>query len=166
MPTKKLTDLFAERVKPPASGRSEYFDAAFGGLALRVTPNGHKSWSLHYRINGRLRRLTLGSYPAIKPARARAEAQHALDRVRAGADPAEEKKARRERLEADTFGAVTEDYLARHLAKNNARSTYIEAKRNLEKDALPGWRNRPVASITRRDALDLIDRIAARGAEI
>jgi hypothetical protein len=33
----KLTDLFAERVKPPARGRVEYFDASFPGLALRVT---------------------------------------------------------------------------------------------------------------------------------
>ena len=42
MPTKKLTDLFAERVHPPARGRIEYFDAAFGSLAPRVTSSGHK----------------------------------------------------------------------------------------------------------------------------
>ena len=40
MPTKKITDLFAERVKPPAKGRIEFFDAAFGSLALRVTESG------------------------------------------------------------------------------------------------------------------------------
>ena len=37
MPTRKLTDLFVERVKPPARGRLEYFDASFPALALRVT---------------------------------------------------------------------------------------------------------------------------------
>ncbi len=63
MPTKKLTDLFAERVKPPAQGRVEYFDAAYGSLALRVTAGGHKSWSLFYRTGGRLRRFTLGNFP-------------------------------------------------------------------------------------------------------
>ena len=168
MPTKKLTDLFVERVKPSGHGRVEYFDAAFGGLALRVTANGHKSWSLHYRMGGRLRRLTIGTHPAIKPAQARLEAQQALDRMRAGTDPAEEKRARRDRRlpEAGTFGAVAEDYLTRHMAKNNAPSTYAEARRDLEKHALPRWRNRPIATITRRDALDLIDGIAARGAEI
>jgi hypothetical protein len=36
MPTKKLTDLFVERVKPPASGRIEYFDASFGGSLLKT----------------------------------------------------------------------------------------------------------------------------------
>ena len=58
MPTKGLTELFVERVKPPSLGRIEYFDAAFSGLALRVTEKGHKSWSLHYRMGGRLRRFT------------------------------------------------------------------------------------------------------------
>lgn len=68
MPRKKLTDLFVERVKPPEEGRVEYFDAVFGGLALRVTDTGHKSWSVHYRLGDRLRRYTIGNYPAIKPA--------------------------------------------------------------------------------------------------
>jgi hypothetical protein len=95
MPTKKLTDLFVARVKPPAHGRVEYFDASFGGLALRVTDHGHKSWSLHFRMGGRLRRHTIGNYPAIKPADARRRAQRALDRAREGIDPTEEKRASR-----------------------------------------------------------------------
>ena len=168
MPTRKLTDLFAERVKPPERGRVEYFDASFGGLALRVTAKGRKSWSLHYRIDSRLRRYTLGNFPAIKPAQARREASDILDRVRAGIDPTVEKRERRYARppEADTFGAVAEDYLAKHLAKNAVATTYIEARRILQKDALPRWRDRPIASITRRDVLELIDAIGARGAEI
>src|SRR5215831_11452868 len=105
---KKLTDLFVERLKPPAHGRAEYFDASFPGLALRITDKGAKSWSVFYRLNGRLRRFTIGSYPAIKPAEARREAQGALDRVRAGSDPIEEKRTRREQ-QSDTFAAVLED---------------------------------------------------------
>ncbi len=168
MPTKKLTDLFVERVKPPARGRAEYFDAAFPGLALRVTENGAKSWSVFYRLSDRLRRFTLGGYPAIKPAQARREASAALERVRLGFDPAEERRARRDvpSPESETFGAVAQDYLDRYLSKNTAPATFAEAKRDLEKNILPKWRNRPIASITRRDAIDLIDGIIARGAEI
>ena len=73
MPTKKLTDLFVERVKPPTEGRVEFFDASFPGLALRVTDTGHKSWCAFYRFGGRLRRFTIGRYPPIKPAQARHE---------------------------------------------------------------------------------------------
>ena len=98
MPTKKLTDLFVERVKPPAHGRVEYFDASFGGLALRVTDHGHKSWSLHFRMGGRLRRHTIGNYPTIKPADARRRAQRALDRAREGIDPTRGKTCESPRL--------------------------------------------------------------------
>jgi len=168
MPTKKLTDLFVERAKPPARGRIEYFDAAFPGLALRITKNGGKSWCAFYRFGGRLRRFTLGRYPAIKPAQARKEVSAALDRVREGFDPAEEKRTRRDlgSSHADTFGAIAYDYLERHVAKNNAASTYQEAKRDLEHDALPRWGKRQIAGISRRDVIDLIDRIIARGAEV
>ena len=168
MPTRKLTDLFVERVKPPARGRVEYFDAAFPGLALRITDSGGKSWCAFYRFKGRLRRFTIGSYPAIKPAQARREATAALERVRGGVDPAEEKRARREICtpETDTFEAVAHDYLERHHRKNNRESTFLEAKRDIERNVLPKWRNRPITSISRRDVLDLIDGIIARGAEV
>jgi hypothetical protein len=166
VPTQKLTDLFVERVKPPASGRVEYFDASFPGLALRVTSNGGKSWCAFYRFKGRLRRFTIGPYPTIKPAQARREAQAALERVRDGIDPAEEKRARREMRtpESDTFGAVAADYLERHVRANNRQSTFAEAKRDLERNIPGKWRTRPIASITRRDVIDLIDGLIERGA--
>jgi integrase len=168
VPTKKLTDLFVERAPAPVGGRAEYFDASFPGLALRVTEKGRKSWSLFYRFNGRLRRFTIGRYPAIKPAQARREAINALERVRQGIDPAEEKRARRDKPspEDETFEALVQDYLERHVRKNSATVTYQEAKRDLEYNVLPKWRNRPIASISRRDAIDLIDGLVERGVEI
>jgi integrase len=168
VPTKKLTDLFVERAPAPAGGRVEYFDAGFPGLALRVTENGRKSWSLFYRFNGRLRRFTIGRYPAIKPSQARREATNALERVRQGIDPAEEKRARRDKPspEAETFEVLVQGYLERHVRKNSAPATYQEAKRDLEYNVLPKWRNRPIASISRRDAIDLIDGLVERGVEI
>ena len=164
MPTKKITDLFAERVKPPAQGRVEYFDAAFGGLALRVTCGGHKSWSLFYRTGGRLRRFTLGNFPALKPAGARREAQRILDKVVLGEDPLAEKQAQRyvRSPEEETFAAAVADYLERYAKKNTAASTYAETKRILEGDDLKAWRKRPLASISRRDVNDVIDAIAVR----
>ena len=168
MPTKKLTDLFVERVKPPAAGRIEYFDAVFGGLALRVTDRGNKSWSLHYRIWGRLRRLTIGQYPAIKPAQARREASAALDQVRQGIDPSVEKKAQRiaPTPEPDTFRVLVQDYLDRYAHKNTAPATFKETKRTLERDVVPLWRDRAISTITRGDVIGLVDAIAARGAEV
>jgi integrase len=165
MPTRKLTDLFVERAKPPARGRIEYFGAAFPGLALRITPKGRKSWCTFYRFNGRLRRFTIGAYPAIKPAQARREAAAALERLRQGIDPAVEKKARRNALapEADTFENLVRDYLERYARKNTAPGTFKETKRVLEsKDDLAAWRSRPISEISRRDVIEVIDRIGKR----
>jgi integrase len=168
MPTKKLTDLFVERAPVPVRGRTEYFDAGFPGLSLRVTGNGRKSWSLFYRFHGRLRRFTIGRYPAIKPAQARREATTALERVRQGIDPAAEKRERRDNpLPAtETFESVAQDYLERHVRKNCAPATYQEAKRDLECNVLPDWHRRSIASISRRDAINLIDGLVERGVEI
>ena len=86
MAIKRFTDQFCERVKPPAKGRAEYRDAAFPAHELRVSESGHKSFSLLYRVNGdpKLRRLTLGRWPQLKPAQSRQLAIAALDQVRAG----------------------------------------------------------------------------------
>jgi len=168
LPTKKLTDLFVERVKPPARGRIEYFDAAFGGLALRITRNGHKSWSLHYRFGGRLRRLTLGDARAIKPAQARREAASALERVRQGIDPSVEKKLHRltSGSGGDTIAALVEDYLQRHALPNTAPATFQETKRTLKRDVIPKWGNLPVSAVTRAHTISLLDGIAADGAKV
>jgi integrase len=169
MPTKHLSDMFVERVKP-TKNRCEYFDASFGGLALRVSENGHKSWTLFYRIHGRQRRLTLGSYPAIKPADARKKAAAALESVERGRDPGAEKLAiRNSPLPAvDTFETVLADYLAQHGRRNLKQSTFDETKRSLERDVVDRgkWRNIPISEISKRHVLKLVNDIAATGAEV
>src|SRR4029077_19696517 len=82
MPTRRLTDLFVERAKPPARGRVEYFDAAFPGLALRITENGGKSWCAFYRFSGRLRRVAVGRL-SVNQASAGAEGGGGRPRARA-----------------------------------------------------------------------------------
>jgi hypothetical protein len=78
MPTRKLTNLFVERAKAPARGRLQYFDGAFPGLAFRITDKGGKSWSAFYRLNGRLRRYSIG--PATGMARLNFP-PHVVDKV-------------------------------------------------------------------------------------
>jgi integrase len=164
LPVKKLTDLFVEKIKPTQGRRVEYFDATFGGLALRVSESGKKSWCLFYRIRREQRRLTIGSYPKITPAAARTAALAALAAVEKGIDPAAEKKARRDDPvpEFETFGTALADYFGQHAGKNMAASTYAETKRQLERDVLPKWRNLPLREIKDRHALKLINDIAAK----
>jgi integrase len=164
MPIKRLTDQFVERVKPPAKGRVEYFDAAFPALSLRVTETGHKSFSVFYRVNGdpKLRRHTLGACPPLKPAKARLLATSTLDQVRAGIDPNAIKRQARENapVELDSIDALARDYLRQHIVPNCSAGTYRNAKRMLEVDVLKRWHGRRLDSISKRDAIALIDRIA------
>ena len=71
MPTVKLTDAAVQRLKAPPGGRVDYFDAAYPGLALRVTgavdqrPE-RRTWTLFYRFGGKQRRMTFEpGYPAL-----------------------------------------------------------------------------------------------------
>ena len=168
MPRKKLTDLFVAKATPPEKGRVEYFDTTFPALALRVTENGHKSWSLFYRADGRLRRYTIGPYPAFDPAAARRAASAALHKVQAGGDPAEDKRARRiaPKPMADDFATVAREYLERQVKRNTARSTYRETARIIEQDVIPEWGKRSIGSIARRDVSALVDAKVATGAEV
>jgi integrase len=165
MPTRRLTDQFVERVKPPAKGRISYFDASFPGLEMRHSEFGHKGFYLLYRMPGdpRLRRVKLGIYPHVKPARARVLATEALNKIHAGIDPgAERQRDRGAAPEIDSIDSLIRDYLAQHVSKNCSAGTYTNAKRMLEVDVLPAWRKRTIASITKRDCVALIDRIAER----
>jgi integrase len=168
VPRKKLTDLFVERAPTPAKDRVEYFDTTFPALALRVTSSGHKSWSLFYRNSGRLRRYTIGNYPAFDPAAARKAASTALHRLAEGIDPGEEKRVRRNAPKplADDFASVAREYLERQVKRNTAESTFKETARILEQDVIPEWGKRPIGSILRRDVSALIDKKAASGAEV
>ena len=165
----KLTDLVAAQSKAlPGKDRTEYFDTTFPALALRVTSSGHKSWSLFYRNGGRLRRYTIGAYPAFDPAAARKAASSALHRLAEGIDPGEEKRARRNAPKplADDFASVAREYLDRQVRRNTAASTYRETARIIEQDVIPEWGKRPIGSILRRDVSALIDKKAASGAEV
>ena len=119
-------------------------------------------------MSGRLRRLTLGAYPALLPKDARRAAMKALERVRDGVDPAEEKRRRRDAAAialADTFSACLQDYLIA-VRRNAAPSTAREVRRVLEREFLPYWRNRPIGSIARGDISHRISVIVGRDADV
>ena len=68
MPTEKLTALFVKNVGPAPKGqRIEFWDRVLPAFGLRVSDHGRKTWVVMYRrkSDGRQKRLTLGTYPAI-----------------------------------------------------------------------------------------------------
>lgn len=152
---KAITDSAAKRLKPPATGQVDYFDGSFPGLSLRVSCGGRKAWTYHYRIGGKLKRLTIDSYPALSVSAAHDAWRKARDEVRAGRDP-----GHRVESGATDFAGVFEEWLKRDQAENRTRDV---AEYRLRKYALPKWKGRQITDIKRRDALDVIDAIADRG---
>jgi hypothetical protein len=61
MATVSFTVRYLDHLRPQAK-RYEVFDMLVPGLAIRVTPAGHKSFTLYYRHHGRMRRVGLGRY--------------------------------------------------------------------------------------------------------
>lgn len=160
MPSIKLTAAAVERIKAPPTGRVEYFDAVLPAFGLRVTEKGHKSWIVMYRAEGRLRRLTLGSYPAVKLDKARDLAREAFESAAAGGDPAAERKRQRSE-QPGTFKATAQTFIERY-AKARQRS-WRKTEQILNRDVVPAWGPRPIGSISRADVLELLDGIMDQG---
>ena len=83
---KALTTKAIEAAKPDDS-RREIPDPALSGLYLVIQPSGVKSWALRYRYAGKPKKLTLGRWPVMGLADARAAASEAIEAVDHGNDP-------------------------------------------------------------------------------
>ena len=172
MPTVKLTDAAVQRLKAPPGGRVDYFDAAYPGLALRVTgavdqrPE-RRTWTLFYRFGGKQRRLTFEpGYPALGLAEARDAANKAKLAIQAGVDPGAAKaEAKAEAARApDTIANVVELFIRRDLEGKKRAPRYIaETRRIFDNHVLPRWADRDIATITRRDVIELLDAVMDSG---
>jgi integrase len=160
-----LTVRAIEAIQPPAA-RREIADRYLPGLYLVVQPaTGAKSWAVRYRHNGATRKLTLGSYPAIDLKAARELGAKALRTVAEGRDPGEEKAQARAKR-SDSVDHIVEQFLERHCRRINRPKTAYETERLLRRHVLPRWHGRNIDSITRRDVLDVLDRVVDSGASI
>lgn len=161
MPRLKLTARNVDSVKPPTTGRMDYWDTDPMGFGLRVSESGRKTWMVMYRVDGVQHRLTLGTYPAMSLAGARQKAKDAMQDVSKGIDPSAVKKAGRK---AETFKELAAAYLERY-AKKRKRS-WKKDEKAIERDLTPAFGNRKAKSIKRQDVVHLLERIVERGAPI
>jgi len=129
----QLTDRFCASAKS-AETQTDYFDATVPGLALRVTSGGTKAWSLLHGTPRR--RVSLGRYPSLSLAAARARAIEVKDGRSAG-----------------TVAALAEVYLRSIQGLRSAR--LIESR--LRKDALPIIGHIQLHELHRRDVTRVID---------
>jgi integrase len=162
MPRVALTDRFVAGAKADKVPQTDYFDSKTPGLALRVSDRGHKAWTFIFTSpsDGKRTRMTLGSYPALALAAARARAAVARAHCQDGSDP---RAALKQRGAAEiTVAELVKRYVA-DPDKARLRSIH-EIKRRLDRNALPLIGAIRLAQLTKRDVSDVTDKIMRRDA--
>ncbi|RBW57983.1 integrase [Phaeobacter gallaeciensis] len=82
--THKLTSKFIEAQKPDPSKRLEFRDGLMPGLVLRVSKKGTKTFCLHKRVKGKMRRLTIGRFGVLTLSEARERVRQILYEIETG----------------------------------------------------------------------------------
>src|SRR5262245_47989274 len=158
MPVHHLTDRSIAALPVPSESerQRDYWDDKLTGFGVRVSYGGRRAFVVRYRVGRRLRRQTIGPYPAKKLVDARKEAQSIIGQAAGGADPASEKQ---DRLKGETFRDLAASYL--EMAEKRHRS-WKEEQRIVNKDLLPELGFRMLSEIRRRDIRELVEAIARR----
>jgi integrase len=152
-----LTDLQIQKLKKKVK-KYEISDGK--GLSIRVYPTGDKAWFFRYMFERVPRMMTLGAYPGVSLADARTRHGQAMLDVQQGIDPGlKAKEAKAKRKAAPTFQDLLDEFFEEELDKTPSGD---ERKRLVDKDAIPTWKKRKVSSITRRDAVLLLDKVRKR----
>src|SRR5579872_6415442 len=119
----RLNEQTIKTTKPPASNYVLVRDGEIPGFALRVTANDARAFVLTYVVDGRQRRMTIGSWPSWTATAAREKAKELRRAIESGVDPLEDKQARRE---APTVAELAREYVERHASKlKSGRTTEL-----------------------------------------
>jgi integrase len=182
---KVLTQAALESLKPGKKRREIPDGGKNGGLYFIMQTSGAASWAYRYRFDGRARKLTLGTFPALTLATARDAAVKARASIAEGKDPGEEKqekrraaqeaakhavlakaKAAEEAAPPDLVKAVADSFVKRYAKVKMRRRSWMEAQRIFEHDVVPKWGKRRLSTIGRADVNDLVDAVMDRGTPI
>lgn len=155
---RKLTNTAANNAKPTRSMSDG------GGLYLLVKETG-KFWRYNYRMDGKQKTLSIGSFPEItlKEARTRHEEARAL--LARGVDPSSHKQATKgARLaeSANTFQAVAMEWIVKFTA-DQVQEHIDRQKRRLERHVFPYIGGRIIGELEPPDILAVLRRIEAAG---
>lgn len=141
-----------------------------GGLYLFVSTTGAKSWRYDFRLHGKRKTFTIGAYPEISLAEARASHLQARSLVEKGVDPGSHRRAELQKKLAKgstSFEAVARDYVTKRLSKGDEISRWTEpyarkVVRILERDVFPKVGAIPVSEVTAAELCPILETVAER----
>jgi integrase len=169
----KLTDRFLAGLKvEPGRKDRMVFDSVSPGLGVRVTAKGTRTFICQWTDPATRRKVRepIGVWGNITIDKAREATQIRLGEVAKGVDAKAERMRRRVEAERDraeaalTFEALMEEWAVLHLAHRRPRYA-AEAVRAIRR-GLSSLLKRPVARISRADAVNALDQIVKSGKAI
>lgn len=121
-----------------------YRDDALTGFALLVGSGGTKTFVVERRVNGRVKRITIGRYGHLTPVQARIRAQELLGNIAVGKDPAAERRA--VQAQEVTLNQAFEDYLR---TRSDLKPGTVQNYRKCVNGCLADWKNRRLVDISK-----------------
>ena len=157
-----LTDTKLRTLKPREAA---YRVADSNGLCIEVRPRGSKVWRYRYRHAGNASIATLGEYPAMTLAEARAERDKARALVKKGTSPSHAAKAERvarQEKALTTFSIVASEFIAKREKEGMGAGSVERSRRLIEKD-LAGIAQIPVDEVSAPTLLAALRKMEKRG---
>lgn len=148
-----LTDLTIKKLSPK---EKPFRVSDEKGLVLQVHPNGSKYWQVRYRFRGKEKLLSLGVYPELSLAGARAKRDDARKLVAEGSDPCAAKKQRKQTSQLTVFSAVADAWHQFNTPKW-AKSTADKCRACLDNDILPVLGEKLLEEISPADTASVIE---------
>ena len=121
-----------------------------GGLYLFIPVSGNPNWRIKYRIEGKEKVFSVGTYPFVSLSEARITLAEVKAMIREGKDPVDARRVKRAAAAAsaeNTFQSVTQEWLAMKRGEWSA-GHHTKSARAFERDVFPALGNLPIASIT------------------
>ena len=140
----KITKSYVDGLSTPETGQAFVRDTELKGFAVRVTSSGAKSFILEKRIDGKVKRLTLGRYPELTVEQARKEAHKLLGHIATGRNPVAEKK--QEALQGTTLKQAFDDFAK---TRKNLKERTLYDYRRVMAVVFADWQDKAMTDINK-----------------
>ncbi len=165
---KRIAPLSDAQIKNAKPQEKDYKLMDGFGLFLLITPTNGKLWRFDYRFDNKRKMLALGAYPSVTLAESRQRREDAKKLLANGIDPGAMKKTLKstgKELAANTFEVIARQWHLKFSAAGKWSPTHAaDIMHRLEKDIFPPLGSRPISEIKPKELLNVLERIASRGA--
>jgi integrase len=164
--TGTFTVLGLERLRPPKVGQHVRWDGGTDGqrgLSVLVSAGGTKTYRATYSLHGKFRSVKIGRVGEMDLGTARELTGEYRKKAAAGIDPRAENRKAQEIAKAEhglLYETVVDRFIEQY-AKPRQR-TWNQTEHTLKVSCRP-FLKRPIAGISKREALELLDRFIAAG---